>query len=41
LDAFAEKYSGRILEKYLVYTKDLKRDQDIMMIPVYMLPFLK
>lgn len=41
LDAFSEKYSGRILEKYLVHTKDLKRDKDIMMIPVYMLPFLK
>lgn len=41
LDTFSEKYSDRILEKYLVYTKDLKKDKDIMMIPVYMLPFLK
>ena len=41
LDAFSEKYSERILEKYVVYTKDLKKDLDIMMIPVYMLPFLK
>ena len=41
LDAFLEKYSSRILEKYLVYTKDMKKDKDIMMIPVYMLPFLK
>lgn len=41
LDAFSEKYSERILEKYLVYTKDLNKDKDIMMIPVYMLPFLK
>lgn len=41
LDAFSEKYSERILEKYLVYTKDLKKDTDILMMPVYMLPFLK
>lgn len=41
LDVFSEKYSKRILEKYLVYTKDLKKDKDILMLPVYMLPFLK
>ncbi len=40
LDAFSEKYSDRIIEKYLVYTKDLKKDKDIIMIPVYMVPFL-
>lgn len=36
LDAFSEKYSGRIEDKYLIYTKDLKRDTDILMLPVYM-----
>ncbi len=41
LDAFSEKYSERILEKYLIYTKDLKKDTDILMLPVYLLPFLK
>lgn len=41
LDAFSEKYSDRILDKYLVYTKDLKKDADIQMLPIYMLPFLK
>ena len=41
LDAFSEKFSDRILDKYLVYTKDLKKDGDILMMPVYMLPFLK
>ena len=41
LDAFAEKYSERILDKYLVYTKDLKKEEDILMMPIYMLPFLK
>ena len=41
LDAFSDKYSDRILDKYLVYTKDLKKDGDILMMPVYMVPFLK
>ena len=41
LDVFSEKYSDRISDKYLVYTKDLKKDSDILMLPVYMLPFLK
>lgn len=41
LDAFSEKFSERILEKYMVYTKDLRKDKDILMMPVYMLPFLK
>lgn len=41
LDAFSDKYSERILDKYLVYTKDLKKDGDILMMPVYMLPFMK
>jgi len=40
LDKFIEKYSNRILEKYVVYTKDLKKDKDIIMLPVYMVPFL-
>ena len=41
LDAFAEKYSERIAEKYLIYTKDLKKDGDTLMFPIYLLPFLK
>ena len=41
LDAFCEKFSDRILDKYLIYTKDLKKDTDILMMPIYMLPFLK
>ena len=40
LDVFTEKYSGRILRRYLVYTKDLSKDEDIFCIPVYMVPFL-
>ncbi len=41
LDVFVEKYSDRILDKYLVYTKDLKKDADVLMMPVYMVPFIK
>ena len=41
LDAFSNKYSDRILDKYLVYTKDLKKDADILMMPIYIVPFLK
>lgn len=41
LDVFSQKYSERILDKYLVYTKDLKKDTDIIMMPVYMVPFLR
>jgi len=40
LDRFIGKYSSRIAEKYLVYTKDLRKDHDIVMLPVYMTPFL-
>lgn len=40
LDVFTEKYSGRISKRYLVYTKDMSKDQDIFCIPVYMVPFL-
>lgn len=41
LDAFCEKYSERILDKYLVYTKDLKKDADVIMMPMYLVPFLR
>lgn len=40
LDAFYTKFSSRILTRYLVYTKDLRKDQDIYCIPLYMTPFL-
>ncbi|MDD3403327.1 MAG: AAA family ATPase [Hespellia sp.] len=40
LDVFTEKYSGRILNRYLVYTKDMEKDRDIFCLPVYMVPFL-
>ena len=40
LDAFSEKYASRILNKYLVYTKDMGKDKDVLSIPVYMTMFL-
>ncbi len=40
LDAFREKFSDRILQRYLVYTKDLKKDEDIICVPIYMIQFL-
>ena len=40
LDAFSKKYSSRISNKYLVYTKDLGKDKDVFSIPVYMTMFL-
>lgn len=40
LDVFTEKFSDRILQRYLVYTKDMKKEQDIICVPIYMVPFL-
>lgn len=36
LDEFCAKYSSRIGNRYLIYTKDLRRDQETIMLPVYM-----
>lgn len=40
LDVFCSKYSDRILNKYIIYTKDYKRENGIDYIPVYMTMFL-
>ena len=40
LDAFIKKYPDRISNKYLIYTKDVKKDADINMIPVFLTMFL-
>lgn len=40
LDKFCEKFSDRIGKKYLVYTKDLKKEGDILYIPIYMAMFI-
>lgn len=36
LDRFQEKYSGRIQLRYLLYTKDMRKDKDILCLPAYM-----
>lgn len=36
LDEFCQKFSGRISGRYFIYTKDLKKDGEMLMIPVYM-----
>ena len=40
IDAFYSKYSSRILCRYLIHTKDYKKDQDMECFPVYMAQFL-
>ena len=40
LDAFQKKYSDRILHRYLIYTKDLRKDSDIIMLPIFMTQYL-
>ena len=40
MDRFSEKYSDRILWKYLLYTKDFTKEQDLFCLPIYIVPFL-
>lgn len=40
LDIFSQKFSDRILQRYLIYTKDLDKDKDIICLPAYMVQFL-
>lgn len=40
LDAFQNKFSSRILNRYLIYTKDIRKDKDIFCLPFYMVSFL-
>ena len=40
LDEFGQKYSSRISEKILLYTKDYQADNNIRYLPVYFTPFL-
>ena len=39
-DEFCKKFSARILHKYLIYTKDLRKEQDVLYLPTYMAQFL-
>lgn len=40
LDVFCRKFSSRIKNRYLVYTKDLRKDAGVVCLPVYMAIFL-
>ena len=40
LDAFCEKFSSRIGERFLIYTKDYRKDGATMLLPVVMTMFL-
>ena len=40
LDAFQKKFSDLISRRYLVYTKDFRKDADVFMVPVVMTMFL-
>jgi len=40
LDAFCEKFSHIVGRRYLIYTKDLRKDKETLLVPVYMTPLL-
>jgi len=40
MDNFYKKYSQHIGIKYLLYTKDLRKDKDLWLLPVYMTQFI-
>lgn len=40
LDAFCKKFSNRILQRYIIYTKDLQKDEQTLFLPVYLTQFL-
>lgn len=40
LDRFCEKYSSWVSNRYLVYTKDLRKDEQTTLLPVFLTPFL-
>ena len=40
LDVFCQKYSHVVEQRYLIYTKDLKKDEETLLLPVYMTSFL-
>ena len=40
IDEFYKKYSSRILERYIIHTKDVSKDQDILCLPIYLTQFI-
>ena len=40
LDEFMKKFPTRISQSYLIYTKDLRKDESVLLVPVFMTMFL-
>lgn len=40
IDEFHKKFTGRILHRYLVHTKDMRKDDDLLCLPMYMTAML-
>lgn len=40
LDVFCQKFSHVVERRYLIYTKDLKKDKETLLLPVYLTPFI-
>lgn len=40
IDAFSVKFSRRVRNKYLIYTKDLRKDKDTVLLPICLAQFL-
>lgn len=41
IDAFCNKYSSKIRQPYIFYTKDYAKDGNIIYLPIYLVPFLR
>ena len=40
IDEFQKKYSARILQRYILHSKDIRKEQDLILLPMYMSMFL-
>ena len=40
IDEFQKKFSARILQRYLLHSKDIRKERDLIMLPIYMAMFL-
>lgn len=40
IDTFMKKYSERVLHRYLLHPKDIRKDEDLLCLPTYMASFL-
>ena len=41
LDKLMERYGNRIGEAFVIHSKDLRVDGNIVYVPIYMMPFIK